>query len=199
MNYDIFMMINQMAGHYPFLDSLMVFITKKSLYIYALLLLLMWFKNDFFKRSVLYAVMTGGVALFVNYVISLIYFEPRPFVEHTVQLLIEHAENASFPSNHTTGAFALSIAVMVRHRKMGFVMIVLAALTGISRIFVGVHYPVDVLGGVVVAGLSSLFIMKLSPLLEGFIRFILNLYACLPIVSSFQTKTQHKGRNLSEK
>ncbi|MFE0507234.1 undecaprenyl-diphosphatase [Peribacillus butanolivorans] len=183
MNYELFKAINQFAGHQPLLDQLMVFATQKALLIYAIWLIVMWiFGKENYKYTVVFAAMTGALGIFINFVIGLIYFEPRPFVTHNVHLLITHAADASFPSDHTTGAFALSLAVFLRHRKIGFGMVLLALLTGISRVYVGHHYPVDVIGSIVVAIVVSILIYKISPLLQSIPRIFIHIYNQIPLV-----------------
>ena len=190
MNYELFKAIHQYAGHHPFLDSFMVFITERALIIFAIALLLMWFfGNEKYKKTVFFASVTGFLGLFLNYVIGHIYYEPRPFVTHSVHVLIKHAADASFPSDHTTGAFSLALAVLLRHRKIGLGMLLLAILTGFSRIYVGHHYPFDVLGSIVVGFAVSVFIYKLSPVLEPVPNSIINIYNRIPLVPKKQEKS----------
>jgi undecaprenyl-diphosphatase len=118
MNYKLFQTINQFAGHHRLLDGVMVFVTQNTLIVYALVLLLLWFfGNKKSKYTVVFATITGALGLFINVVISNIYYEPRPFVTHYVYLLIQHARDASFPSDHGTGAFSLALTVLLLHRK----------------------------------------------------------------------------------
>ncbi|MFZ7942607.1 undecaprenyl-diphosphatase [Neobacillus sp. 19] len=183
MNYKLFHAINQHAGHHPFLDGLMAFVTKDALIVYTVVLLLMWiFGKEKYKYSVVYAAITGAIALFINYILGHIYDEPRPFVTHHVNLLIQHAKDSSFPSDHTTGAFSLALAVVMRHRKIGFGMLFFAILTGISRIYVGHHYPFDVLGSMIVALLTSTLIYKFSSVFEPLGRIIISMYNRIPLV-----------------
>ncbi|WP_066073755.1 undecaprenyl-diphosphatase [Neobacillus soli] len=183
MNYNIFKSINHLAGHHPFLDSLMAGVTNNALIIYAIVLLLIWFfgKNQY-KKTVVYAAITGVLGLLMNFVIGHIYFEPRPFVTHTVHLLVDHAADASFPSDHTTGAFSLALAVLFVHRKIGVGMLLFAFLTGFSRIYVGHHYPFDILGSMVVSLVISIIVYKLSPFLEPIANAIIHLYNRIPFV-----------------
>ncbi|MEM1506157.1 undecaprenyl-diphosphatase [Domibacillus sp. 8LH] len=169
MNYNLFQLINQFAGRFPVLDGLMVVISQASLYIYSLILIIMWFyRKGNYKHTVVFATITGVMGLVINFIISQIYFEPRPFVTHNnVQLLIYHAADASFPSDHTTGAFALSLFVYLCHRKIGSAMIILAVFTGISRIYVGHHYPYDVLASIMIALAASLFVFKIRKYLSA--------------------------------
>ncbi len=116
-NYELFKAINGLSHHSAILDSIMVFITEYAIYAYALFLLAMWlFGSTKGRQNALYAGFTG-VALIINYLITKVYIEPRPFVEHTVHTLIPHAADASFPSDHTTGALAISIAILFRNKN----------------------------------------------------------------------------------
>ncbi|WP_458413368.1 undecaprenyl-diphosphatase [Schinkia sp. CFF1] len=183
MNYKIFQAINENAGHHPFLDGLMVFVTKDALIVYAFVLLFMWFfGKEKLKYAVVFAAITGGIGLFINFILGHIYFEPRPFVTHNVHLLLQHAKDSSFPSDHTTGAFSLALAVLLRHRKIGFGMLVFAIVTGLSRIYVGHHYPFDVLGSIIVALFSSTLVYKFSFVFEPIGRMIINIYNRIPLV-----------------
>jgi undecaprenyl-diphosphatase len=114
------------------------------------------------------------LAFAFNLLVEQFVFEPRPFVTHKVHLLVQHAADDSFPSDHTAWSFAVLgmlvfallpviIAVWRKRRNrdelqpMAFfwplllmvLAFVIACSIGVARIFVGVHYPGDVLGGAV--------------------------------------------------
>ncbi|MEH7415859.1 undecaprenyl-diphosphatase [Neobacillus drentensis] len=183
MNYQLFKAINQLAGHHPIIDKIMIFNTQYALIVFALVLLVMWFLGkEQYKYSVVYAAITGGLGLFINFVIGHIFYEPRPFVTHHVHLLIQHAKDSSFPSDHTTGAFSLALSVLLRHRKIGLGMLVFAILTGISRVYVGHHYPFDVLGSIIVGIVVSSLVYKFSSILNPIPRTIVSIYNQLPLV-----------------
>ncbi|MBS4174075.1 undecaprenyl-diphosphatase [Bacillus sp. FJAT-49736] len=176
MNYQLYQSIHNLSGHSTILDDLMIFFTNYALVIYALCLLGIWFLGgNKSKRMGLYALGTGIIALAMNFVISKIYYEDRPFVTHHVHILIEHAPDASFPSDHATGAFAIAFALWARNRKIGVPMIILAIITGFSRVWVGVHYPFDVVGSIVVAAIVAFIICKLerflNPIPDAIIKF----------------------------
>lgn len=133
------------------------------------------------EKHVLYAGITGIAGLVINYLITLVYFEPRPFVAHTVHTLIPHAADASFPSDHTTGALAISIAMLFRNRKIGWPLVIFGLLTGFSRIWVGHHYPVDVLGSLVVAIIIGFLFFRFSDLLRQFVDLIVRIYEAIII------------------
>lgn len=192
MNYHIFKAINQLAGHHPFIDKVMILTSQYALIVYAIVLLLMWFLGkDHSKYTVVYAAITGGLGLLINFVIGHIYYEPRPFVTHKVHLLIQHAKDASFPSDHTTGAFSLALAVLLRHRKIGLSMLLFAIVTGISRIYVGHHYPFDVIGSIFVGVVVSILIYKLSSFLKPLPKTIIYIYNQIPLVPKTKQKISH--------
>lgn len=73
---------------------------------------------------------------------------PRPFVTHPeLTALFDPGDQWSFPSAHTLSAFAAATALCFFHRKSGVLALVLAALIAFSRLYASVHYPTDVLAG----------------------------------------------------
>ena len=86
--------------------------------------------------------------------------------------LIPHPRDFSFPSGHTTASFACAL-VLARYlpRRYGVPALVLAALIAFSRLYVGVHYPTDILGGILIAAAGSflaIWVMNLKrPKISG--------------------------------
>ena len=92
-----------------------------------------------------------------NLLLKNIVARPRPFAEIEALIpLIAKPTDFSFPSGHTTASFAVAL-VMLRMlpKKIGIPAVVLAALVAFSRLYLGVHYPTDVLTGFVVALVGS--------------------------------------------
>ncbi|TCN24222.1 undecaprenyl-diphosphatase [Mesobacillus foraminis] len=192
MNDHLFQSVNQLAGNYPMLDWFMAFVTQKALFIYIALFVLMWvFGSEKRKYTVFLAGCTGLLALMINAAIGEFYYVQRPFVVHDdVHLLLPHAADASFPSDHTTGAFALSFGVFLFYRKLGAVMILFAALTGISRIYVGHHYPLDVIGSIVAALAASAVVYKYRRYLDPIPGTLIDFYHRIPF---FQKKEEKRS------
>jgi undecaprenyl-diphosphatase len=114
-------------------------------------------------RSKLAAMSAGAsvlLALLVNAVLGHLWYHARPFVDHPKQtvLLVHHGANNSFPSDHASVAFAVAFAVLAFHRRLGLLLVAAAAGVGLVRIFVGVHYPVDV-GTSVLVGLGAALVV----------------------------------------
>lgn len=81
----------------------------------------------------------------------------RPFnVNSEIVTLIKHPSSFSFPSGHTSGSFSAALVMFhMLPKKIGVPAVVLATMIGFSRMYVGVHYPTDILGGIVVAVIAS--------------------------------------------
>jgi undecaprenyl-diphosphatase len=88
----------------------------------------------------------------------------RPFVELPVQSLVRHAKDNSFPSMHAMSAFVIGMSVWYIHAVAGGVVLLLAGATGLSRVLVGVHYPLDIVVGAVMGVLigAGTFVLYFS-------------------------------------
>ena len=103
-------------------------------------------------------------ALFTNLWLKVVIARPRPYVDQNSvfyqiwTVMGQHTESdKSFPSGHTTAAFASMVPLFILCRKkVSWLALVFAVLMGISRIYLGVHYASDVLGGVIVGSLAGI-------------------------------------------
>lgn len=77
-------------------------------------------------------------------------------IDQAVTMLVERPTSGSFPSTHTAWAFAAATSVFLHHKKAGIAVLVLAALIAFGRLYLFVHFPSDVLGGIVLGVLSAL-------------------------------------------
>jgi len=93
-------------------------------------------------------------------------------------LLVPHAPETSFPSDHTT--FMLSIAIMLIYfknsRAQGITFLVLSLIGGISRVFCGLHFPLDIIGSIIIALLSSFLIYCIRQNLNPLNSFIISIF-----------------------
>jgi len=94
-----------------------------------------------------------------------LFFRPRPFDGlDGINLLFYQPTDSSFPSNSAAAAFAIAAAVWCVNRRIGAVLFIAAAVYGFSRVYVGVHYPADILGGAVIALVITALTLRLRDL-----------------------------------
>lgn len=165
--------INGLAEDSPgWLAKAMEFVGEYGLLL-ALVLLVIWCWWGQRKRgtlddaatsvaAVVWAPLAAGIAVLVNVPIRGFVERPRPFKVHDgLEVLIPGKTDFSFVSDHATLAMALGAALFVANRKFGLVGIALALFEGFCRVFMGVHYPTDVVGGF---ALGTAVALLLSPL-----------------------------------
>lgn len=170
MDNKVFMHINRLSARGSAIDLLMIWISKRIRFVFIFVLVFMWFRNDSYKNASNNAVMSMGITLFIHTLIKLFYFKPRPFVKNRVGILIPSKLDSTFPSKHTLLVFAISTSIFLYDRFLGSIMWVLSLLTGFSRIWVGHHYPSDIIGSAFIASITSIILDEISHLNINYIR-----------------------------
>lgn len=107
--------------------------------------------------------------LMTNLTIKPLVERPRPWLDWPIVPLVGEKDPNSFPSGHTCAAFAAGmIWVRTLPRREGRVAaVVLAVLMGLSRLYVGVHYPSDVLAGALIGSLCAWVVWKVYQINEA--------------------------------
>ena len=166
LDYQVFKIINDFAGKNAILDKIGIFFAEYLPYLIgvaALVFAIYWFvKNKSWKvlgQTLAAVFLSRGI---ITEAIRFLWHRPRPFVGHTVNLLINHEASGSFPSGHTTLLFALAAIIYFWNKKIGWLFFALSFLACFARIFVGVHYPLDILAGMVVGIFSGWLIYKIG-------------------------------------
>jgi undecaprenyl-diphosphatase len=180
MDYQLERWINAGAGGLPARDFLMIAVASGAEVVF-LVTVVLWFilgvvrgrPDD--RVGAIAALLASGLALLVNQVVSHIVYRPRPFVMHpnTVHVLLGHSADGSFPSDHAAAAVAISIVLCAFHRRLGIAALLFAVLTAYARVYVGDHYPGDVLAGALIGLLAGLVLvtwLRLVPTALG--RFL---------------------------
>lgn len=141
---------------------LSIFCAKFLIYIIPLHLCMLWFCGEQMERRVALSICTSiCMALFIGYLISLIYFHPRPFAVGLTNPLIQHRSTASFPSNHALTIASYTANLYFYRYKVAFKFsTIFLCLICWGRIFVGVHYPFDILAGIILGYLVSWSIIQ---------------------------------------
>ena len=111
--------------------------------------------------------------LIVNVILKLSVNRPRPwqdypdlgFQEFHNSISVREPSDSSFPSGHTAALFAAAVALVMYYKVKGLPALGVALLVAISRIYLCMHYPTDVIGGMVIGsacGIAGYYLMKLA-------------------------------------
>jgi len=175
MNNIIFYFFYNLAHQNAFLDWLVVFFAV--IFPYAVVILAGLFllfhheilqaENPFRvflekKKEILLVFLSGFSAYLVSVVLKILFHTLRPFlILPDVQALFSETGFA-FPSSHVAFFSALAFSIFFLHKKVGYVFMFFALLIGLARIAVGVHFPIDILGGFVLGGIVSYLVAFLG-------------------------------------
>tara|TARA_Y100000996_G_C22558117_1_gene656323 strand:+ start:3699 stop:4292 length:594 start_codon:yes stop_codon:yes gene_type:complete len=159
----IFGFINRLSGNIKIIDEIAILFANDYFVpvFIGLILLFHWigFANSNLKesaqmhviKSIMIMVIANAIILLINQII----FRERPFVENEVNLLFYMPTDSSFPSNACAGSVSLALGFFDKKWIKTFMFLfVLAILMSTSRIYVGVHYPIDILAGIFISIIS---------------------------------------------
>jgi undecaprenyl-diphosphatase len=135
----------------------------------ALVIAYLWIWGLTLKRSALIAVSVSTVlALGINQLLGLLWFEPRPFMIGLGHTLMNHAPDNSFPSDHATFIWSLGFGLIATRAspRWGWLVALAGIVVAWARIYLGVHFPADMAGSFVVAMASAAVARALVPVAQ---------------------------------
>lgn len=122
-----------------------------------LVLLVIWFRRPACRDSAVAAAICGVIALAASELIAALTRHPRPFMVGLSPIYLAHDVEGSFPSAHASLMLAVA-ATLLRApgtRTWGALLAAVALLTGWARVYLGLHFPLDIAGSIVVAGATA--------------------------------------------
>ena len=136
-----------------------IFIANDLLYCMILLFAWFWLRGNYdTKKQILKAFIFTSIAILISQCISHVYYHPRPFVMEVGRTLIYHAPNGSFPSDHMLIFSSIAFSYLFSaQRKLGIFLLIMAWLVAWSRVYLGVHFPLDMLGAFLLAFALNFF------------------------------------------
>lgn len=134
-----------------FLDSLFIF-GAKYLFILSFVIAGIYFLKlpwESKKKIAVFGVISIILIYGIAFIAGHLYDNPRPFVADHFTPLIPHDPDNGFPSDHVLMVSAIAAVVYFSNRKIGLILLGIGILVAISRVYVGVHHPIDVIASVV--------------------------------------------------
>jgi len=158
LNHALFLSLNAPENPPAWTMALAIFLAEHLIWVLPLLLVTGWLRgSENIRRAMLAAALAAGLGLLLNQLIGLAWANPRPFVIGLGRTLIPHAADPSFPSDHLTlwWGTAFGLLLQPRLRGLGAVLALLGLPVAWARIYLGVHYPLDMLGALAVGLFSA--------------------------------------------
>jgi Membrane-associated phospholipid phosphatase len=178
MNMELFRLINNLANKNAAFDKVMIFFSNDVPYIFMAVTAILFIlgivqKKSEYRKIASSTVIFTIINLMINVIIRAIFHVDRPFVSNKVNLLVPHDTASSFPSNHATGTMSIALGLGKYNKILEIIMIILSIIVGFSRVYVGNHYPADVIGAyIIVFAASYIYHLKFSGKIEELYEII---------------------------
>jgi len=157
-NYALFLWLNAPENPNTLLLAVAGFFAEYAIWVIPVLIGIGWLRGNEHTRKILLEATAAGLAgLLINQLIGLVWQHPRPFMIGLGHTFMPHAADSSFPSDHLTLLWAVAFSFLMhrRPRLAGMMLAVLGLPMAWARIYLGVHFPLDMLGAALVAALSA--------------------------------------------
>ncbi len=176
-NIELFRMFNDLGKEIIFLNPIMIFFAKYMKYFLLFGIIMYWFTRKRENRIMIISSMFAFVVAEVfGAIAGAIHSNNQPFAElSNVNQLIGHAIDNSFPSDHAIEFFSICITFLLFKKNLRYVWLAIAILVSISRVWVGVHYPADILVGAILGIIGAALCYWIIPQLNV-IKKLLDIY-----------------------
>ena len=157
-NQSLFLLINADPASPAWRIQTALFVANRLILLVPAALAGLWLWGGQAQRDVALKALAGiGAALCISYLCGALWPHARPFVLGLGHAFFAHKATASFPSNHTIIIATLAFTLIFDRRwaGWGYAVLVLAAVVGLSRVYLGVHFPLDIAGGLLLAPVAA--------------------------------------------
>jgi undecaprenyl-diphosphatase len=136
-----------------FLDSLFIF-GAKYLFVLSFIIAGIYFLKqpmELKKKMVIFGIVSAILIYGIAFIAGHLYNNPRPFVVEHFTPLIPHDPDNGFPSDHVLMVSALTAIIYFFNRNVGLALLGISIIVAISRVYVGVHHPIDVIASILIS------------------------------------------------
>ena len=161
-NQSLFLLINADPASPGWRIQAGLIVANRLIQLLPIVLAALWLWGGQAQRDLTLKALAGiGAALFISYLCGALWPHPRPFTLGLGHAFFAHKATASFPSNHTIIIATLAFTLIFDRRwaGWGYATLLLAALVGLSRVYLGVHFPLDIAGGLLLAPVAAGLVM----------------------------------------
>jgi undecaprenyl-diphosphatase len=125
------------------------------------------------KLAAVSGLASAAVALAANIVLHTIWDRPRPYESHAFRHPWSSSTDASFPSDHASASFAIAFAILAFDATAGALFLVAALVIAVGRVFIGAHYPGDILVSLLVGLAAAFVVVRIArPLVAALVRIV---------------------------
>lgn len=164
----LFRQINGMGARHAMLDAVMIASAQYAPYFVVVLLIAIWLRwRRTPQQHALIAFVSALCSLGIGQLIGMALPRARPYLVLPARLLVPQSPDVSFPSDHATLMFAITVALWSIDRRLGIALLVLSIDVAFARVYVGVHYPGDVLGGAVLGSVVAYIGVRIARTARG--------------------------------
>ena len=168
MDWRIYKAIYDVSLHHHWVGTLFSDIEKVSIPVMVVITAALWFfsrpgGDRKWKLACGSGFASAALAYAVAFVIHHAWSRPRPYASHHISHPWSNTTDASFPSDHATVSFAIAFAILAFDTVAGVIFLVIAAIIAVGRLFIGAHYPSDVLAGLVIGLIAAGVVVRLLP------------------------------------
>jgi undecaprenyl-diphosphatase len=155
LNSKLFFLFHNFSGKNKLLDYIMIFAAEGVFYLTIIFILVLGILEDLGREILLFS-FVAIIISFISILVSHIFIkERRPFVRFGFTPLISFYKNLSFPSIHTTIMSVIFFSNLYFGSEWTPLILILLIWVAIARMYIGIHYPIDIIGGIFMGGISS--------------------------------------------
>ncbi|KFA59341.1 hypothetical protein A9G34_00560 [Gilliamella sp. Choc4-2] len=163
-NIQLFLLINASEHASKIFINFAIFCASYLIYFPIIILGVYWLIKPISRQLIIKIIIGLMLALWITFVIRYLFYSPRPFEMEIGTNYLHHGKNSSLPSQHAVFVWTISLTILFNYkqqfRALLYLCVGVALLVCWSRVYLGIHWPLDIIIGFIVSILSAYFVRK---------------------------------------